>query len=147
MRRQDKEEQKFSSQAEKKAFDLYQHVAQNFMKANIDGEYREYGETVYTEPSEFRFSPDARALVVEYESMYDRPKITFDFLESLSEAFKTKHIDLENGHSQSGCETCDYGSSYGVVITLKNIGINFDEVLNSNIKKLLRKKECGDMEA
>lgn len=124
MRRQDKEERKFSSQAEEIVFGLYQNVAQNFMKANIE---KEYGEPTYSEPSEFRFSPDARKLVVEYEAMYDRPTITFAFLESLSEAFKTKHIDLENGHSQSGCETCDYGSSYGVVITLKNIGIDFDE--------------------
>lgn len=123
MRRQDKEERKFSSQAEEIVFGLYQNVARMFMETNTK---KEDDEPTYSEPSEFRFSPDARKLVVEYEAMYDRPTITFAFLESLSEAFKTKHIDLENGHSQSGCETCDWGSSYAVEITLRNIGINFN---------------------
>ncbi len=118
-----KQKRKLSSEAEKKAFGLYQHIARMFMEANID---KDYGEPVYSEPSEFRLSPDARTLIVEYEASYNRPSITFAFLESLSEAFKTKHINLENGHSLSGCETCDYGSSYAVEITLRNIGINFN---------------------
>lgn len=123
MRRQDKEEREFSSQAEEIVFGLYQNVARMFMETNTK---KKDDEPTYSEPSEFKFSPNTRKLVVEYEAMYDRPTITFDFLESLSEAFKTKYINIEDGHSNRGCETCDFGSSYGVVITLKNIGINFN---------------------
>lgn len=118
-----KQKRKFSSEAAKRAFGLYEHVARNFMKANTQ---KEYDEPTYSEPSEFKLSSDGETLVVEYEAMYSRPTITFAFLESLSDAFKTKYINLENGHSLSGCETCDYGSSYGVIITLKNVGINFN---------------------
>ena len=94
------------------------------MQANTE---KDYYEPIYSEPSKYKFDAEEGTLVVEYESMYNRPMITFAFLESLSEAFKTKHIDLENGHSKSGCDTCDWGSSYGVVITLKHIGLNFDK--------------------
>lgn len=115
---------KFSSEAEKKSFGLYQHVAFKFMQANTE---KDYNEPVYSKPSNYKFDAEKGTLVVEYEGMYNRPAITFAFLESLSETFRTKHINLENGHSMRGCDTCDYGSSYGVIITLKNVGVKFSE--------------------
>lgn len=42
--------------------------------------------------------------------------VTFDKLSQLSEAFKTKDINLR-GWSRTGCETC--GPDYGVTIVVK----------------------------
>lgn len=56
---------------------------------------------------------------VEFWEMYERPQITFDKLKQISEAFSTDLIDLSDGRSYGGCDTCDYGSSYGVTITVR----------------------------
>ncbi len=56
---------------------------------------------------------------VELSSMYDPPGLTFAQLMLLSEAFGTKQIDAGDKRESLGCETCDYGSSYGFVVDIK----------------------------
>lgn len=56
---------------------------------------------------------------VEIYQEYDKPEVTHDDLVRISKAFGTKVIDLSDGRSEEGCETCDYGSSYGIEIKIK----------------------------
>lgn len=63
-------------------------------------------------------SGDNNGFKVEFYKMYDKPKITFDKLSEISKKFGTKLIDISDGRSNDGCETCDYGSSYGVLLTI-----------------------------
>ncbi len=63
---------------------------------------------------------------IDVSQMYERPELyspkgtTLDAIVRLSETFGTDKIDVENGTAASGCETCDYGSSYGTVLTITN---------------------------
>ena len=51
--------------------------------------------------------------------MYESPGLSFANLMELSEFFETKAINDERQFNQDGCETCDYGSSYGFVLLIK----------------------------
>ena len=64
--------------------------------------------------------------VIDVSQMYDHPELykpngsMLDAVVRLSDTFGTDKVDVENGESNSGCETCDYGSSYGTVLTITN---------------------------
>lgn len=64
---------------------------------------------------------DASASVV-ISKMYDFVEFDFEFLEMLSKVFETKKINVGDRDSYSGCETCDYGSSYSLTFHAKDIG-------------------------
>lgn len=68
---------------------------------------------------------------IEYGSMYHHPELGFKQLKQLSELFGTESIDVDN-YSQSGCDTCDYGSDYGHTIQIRSATKNVD-----SIKKIL----------
>lgn len=57
---------------------------------------------------------------ISLETMYERPQITFADLTIVSEYFKTKNVNLYDGAHSPGCDTCDYGSSYEVIIEVKD---------------------------
>ena len=52
-------------------------------------------------------------------SMYDPPGLNFNKLCALSEFFDTRNMTDPDTFSKGGCETCDYGSSYGFTIELR----------------------------
>lgn len=64
-----------------------------------------------------RILPDR--LELEFVDEYEKPHISFDLLSELSEHFSTRLIDVRDGLVSPGCETCDYGSSYGVIVSLR----------------------------
>lgn len=51
--------------------------------------------------------------------MYECPPINFSFLMTLAEFFGTKNINDDERFAWSGCETCDYRSSYGYTLTIR----------------------------
>lgn len=51
--------------------------------------------------------------------MYEPPGLSFRALKELSEFFGTDNINDDDRISESGCETCDYGSCYGFVLTVR----------------------------
>ena len=51
--------------------------------------------------------------------MYEAPGLSFANLMELAEFFGTKAINDERRFNVSGCETCDYGSSYGFQLRIK----------------------------
>jgi len=60
-----------------------------------------------------------RRIRVRVSRMYGPPGLTFAILMALSEAFGTKQIDANDTFSDSGCETCDCGSSYGFTLDIR----------------------------
>jgi len=54
---------------------------------------------------------------IDYGAMYESPNLNFAKLMELSKLFGTEEINVDN-YSEGGCETCDYGSSYGHTIQI-----------------------------
>jgi len=52
---------------------------------------------------------------------YEAPGLSFRHLKSLSDFFGTDNINDDDRFSHSGCETCDYGSSYGFTLTVRPV--------------------------
>ena len=57
---------------------------------------------------------------VTISQMYDFVDVDFNFLEKLSKLFLSKNINIGSRHSQGGCDTCDYGSSYTLSLFIKD---------------------------
>ena len=60
---------------------------------------------------------DANTICAKVSSQYDSPPFNSGVIFALCEAFETKKIDSDQ-FSYRGCETCDYGSSYGYDLTI-----------------------------
>lgn len=56
---------------------------------------------------------------VRVASMYTAPGLSFPALFELAEFMGTKNIHDEGRINDPGCETCDYGSSYGFTLVFK----------------------------
>jgi hypothetical protein len=57
---------------------------------------------------------------VTISCMYEAPPSpTLDVLMQLAEFFGTKNINDDDKFANGGCETCDYGSSYGYTLTVR----------------------------
>lgn len=70
---------------------------------------------------------------IRYGQEYSRPELNLDKLIELSKLFGATEIDVDD-YSQSGCDTCDYGSDYGHEIQVYNPTLCVKE-----IKKLTSK--------
>lgn len=58
-------------------------------------------------------------ILFEYEAMYQKPcDATEELLEALRVAFDADHVEKYDDITSGGCESCDYGSSYGFAIRL-----------------------------
>lgn len=53
---------------------------------------------------------------ITISSMYESPGLTFAQINALAEFFNTMKVETEEEISESGCESCDYGSRYGFVL-------------------------------
>jgi len=56
---------------------------------------------------------------ITFDCMYEQPNLNLDVLMNLADFFGTKNINDDNRFSIGGCETCDYGSSYGFTLTVR----------------------------
>lgn len=63
------------------------------------------------------FSKDCTAITLS--KMYSAPGLNFEALMALSEFFGTKNINDDDRFYSGGCETCDYGSSYGFTLSIR----------------------------
>lgn len=71
---------------------------------------------------------------IKYGQMYDRPELNLNKLIELSKLFGTTEIDVDD-YSQSGCDTCDYGSDYGHEIQVYNPIFWINEIKELTSKK------------
>jgi len=56
---------------------------------------------------------------IKLEQMYDHPTLNLKKLRALSDFFETDNINDDDRFDERGCETCDYGSSYGFTLTIR----------------------------
>lgn len=65
-----------------------------------------------------RNSESNEEVEIGISKMYDAPGLTFARLRALADWFETDNISDEQ-YSRGGCESCDYGSKYGFILTIK----------------------------
>jgi hypothetical protein len=58
-------------------------------------------------------------IAVQISCMYGAPSPNLQVLQKLAEYFGTMNVNDDDAFSNSGCETCDYGSSYGYTLTIR----------------------------
>jgi hypothetical protein len=56
---------------------------------------------------------------IRLSAMYEAPGLSLKKLMALAEFFDTQNISDPDTFANSGCETCDYGSSYGFSLEIK----------------------------
>lgn len=62
-------------------------------------------------------------LVISVQKMYESPiVVNFALLKKISEKFKTDKVDVDDW-GRGGCESCDYGSSYGHTFQIYEPGV------------------------
>jgi len=61
---------------------------------------------------------DPNEVRVTCGKMYEAPPLNLGMLMKYAEFFGTKNIN-DSRFSHGGCETCDYGSSYGYTLIIK----------------------------
>lgn len=61
---------------------------------------------------------DNGRVLITMSSMYEAPSLSYYQLKGLAEFFETEHIMDFDKFSYTGCETCDYGSSYGFTLMI-----------------------------
>lgn len=54
------------------------------------------------------------------EKMYSAPILTFSKLHKMALYFDTMNVETESEFNHSGCDTCDYGSSYGFTLRISD---------------------------
>lgn len=81
--------------------------------------------TVYGIQSELSVSIIPHGFEIKYAAMYEAPMLTIAMLKQLSTLFNTDNIDVNN-YAMGGCDTCDWGSSYGNTIQIRGVS---DDVL------------------
>lgn len=55
---------------------------------------------------------------IKFEKMYEAPPFSVELLKFVSDYFGTDIIDRDD-FAEGGCESCDYGSSYGFTLVIK----------------------------
>lgn len=55
-------------------------------------------------------------LYLTMSKMYEAPGLSFMQIQALAKFFDTLNVETESEFSNGGCDTCDYGSSYGFKI-------------------------------
>lgn len=86
-------------------------VAEIFSKGN---QYNHYNIEVL-------YDKHDNSVIIMISRMYDYFDVQFDHLAHLSELFGTRTINIGDKSAYPGCETCDFGSSYQVIIRVGNI--------------------------
>jgi hypothetical protein len=66
---------------------------------------------------------DGDDFTVRLERMYEYVDMDFATLSALSDRFNTKLIDISNKEFHGGCDTCDYGSSYWIDLSVRKASL------------------------
>lgn len=80
----------------------------NFVRKLFPGSQLNVVTKIYDDHTEVRIIKSYSYLVLQFKHLL-----------AFSKFFDTKDIDLENGIHIDGCDTCDYGSSYEMIVTLR----------------------------
>ena len=58
-------------------------------------------------------------VAITISCMYEAPSPTLEVMTKLADFFGTRNINDDDRFANGGCETCDYGSSYGYTLTIR----------------------------
>lgn len=72
-----------------------------------------------SEPDGIEITQSGEGWNLRLSSMYEPPGLGFSHLSELAEFFDTKNIGDADRFNEGGCETCDYGSSYGFTLEVR----------------------------
>lgn len=86
----------------------------------------------------FKFPTYHDAFMLTISCQYKPMPVNYDSLKKLSEFFGTDKIDIYGEESHPGCETCDLGSSYTVVLSIFNSNLKIKKY-----KKISYRKKKG----
>lgn len=56
---------------------------------------------------------------IEIRCMYEAQSPNYGVLKQIAEFFETENVNDDDAFSDSGCESCDYGSSYGYTLRVR----------------------------
>lgn len=56
---------------------------------------------------------------ITVKCMYEAPPINLNVLMQLAEFFGTRNINDDERFARPGCDTCDYGSTYGFTLIVR----------------------------
>ncbi len=62
---------------------------------------------------------DNEEVKIKLACMYETPSLNLDVMMRLADLFGTKNINDDDKFGERGCDTCDYGSSYGFTLTVR----------------------------
>lgn len=68
---------------------------------------------------EIKIERDGLAVRLTLTSMYDAPPYNYEIASQLAEFFGTTDINNADHIDAPGCDTCDYGSSYGFTLVIQ----------------------------
>ena len=90
------------------------------MKHYTDEQIIEKCKEIWMKPGVYRLQiriskNEESGIIFDVSDMYDPPVLNLLILKSLSDFFETDNITTDK-FSNKGCETCDYGSSYGFTV-------------------------------
>lgn len=82
-------------------------------------EIQEFVDKTWPDAEKRQIKKSGDDIMIELSSMYSAPGLGFHNLIALSEFMGTKNINDDDRFGRGGCETCDYGSSYGFTLTVR----------------------------
>lgn len=93
------------------------------LKTKSEKEIKEFFAQCFKHEYDFRSQNvdvyfNDKMVEVKVTWMYDAPDFTEEIRNEMVEFFGTQNIVHYDDISNSGCETCDYGSSYGYVFRI-----------------------------
>ena len=62
---------------------------------------------------------DRPLVQITLSKMYSSPQLNLKVLRQLADFFETENINDDERFAEGGCETCDYGSSYGFTLSVR----------------------------
>lgn len=84
---------------------------------------KEWFEALFPEAEISVATRGSAGLSVQISKMYEFVNLNFATLKKISERYGTDKIDVDD-YAQSGCDSCDYGSSYTHTISIEDITKN-----------------------
>lgn len=76
-------------------------------------------DAYWDKPGKYDVKVSEDSITIEVSAMYSSPSLNFPILKRMAEYFDTENINDDDRFGYGGCETCDYGSSYGYTLTVR----------------------------
>ena len=87
-------------------------------KNEIEERVKEIWSDPYGDP-EFEITINSEDVQIKIWDEYESPSLNLEKLMALADFFGTKNINDDERFAERGCDTCDYGSEYGFVLTVR----------------------------